>query len=81
MTPLDSVPPGFVPGRVTESAEPAFPKAIGAPATRALLGAGFTELTQLAGVSAAELAKLHGMGPKGLRILQEALAERGLSLA
>ena len=65
---------------MTESAGPTFPKAIGAPATRALLGAGFTELTQLSGVSAAELAQLHGMGPKGLRILQEALAEQGLSL-
>lgn len=66
------------PRRVTESA---FPRAIGAPATRALLGAGFTELTQLAGVSTAELAKLHGMGPKALRVLQEALAAQRLSLS
>jgi predicted flap endonuclease-1-like 5' DNA nuclease len=66
---------------VTESAESALPKAIGAPATRALLGAGFTELTQLAGVSAAELAKLHGIGPKALRVLQEALAAQRLSLS
>jgi hypothetical protein len=26
-----------------------------------------------------ELARLHGVGPKALRILREALAERGLS--
>jgi hypothetical protein len=67
---------------VTEShsAQPGdgFPKT-GAPATRALLAAGYTELSQLASVSESELAKLHGMGPKALRILREALAERGLS--
>jgi predicted flap endonuclease-1-like 5' DNA nuclease len=57
-----------------------FPRGIGAPATRALHGAGYTQLRQLAGVPAAELKKLHGMGPKALRILQEALAEQGLSL-
>ncbi|MCJ0905806.1 helix-hairpin-helix domain-containing protein [Rhodococcus sp. ARC_M6] len=55
-----------------------FPK-VGAPALRALLGAGYTELPQLASVPEKELAKLHGMGPKALRILGEALAERGLT--
>lgn len=55
-----------------------FPK-IGAPATRALQGAGFTQLEQLNGVSEAELAKLHGMGPKALGILRQALKDRGLS--
>jgi predicted flap endonuclease-1-like 5' DNA nuclease len=53
---------------------------IGAPATRALNNAGFTALRQLAGVPRSELAKLHGMGPKALRIIAENLAEHGLSL-
>ena len=53
---------------------------VGAPATRALNNAGFTALRQLAGVPRAELAKLHGMGPKALRIIDENLAEHGLSL-
>ncbi len=57
------------------TAEPDFPK-ISAPATRALAGAGYTSLEQLAGVPRSEL----GMGPKALRILEEALRERGLSL-
>jgi 3-deoxy-D-arabino-heptulosonate 7-phosphate (DAHP) synthase len=57
----------------------ALPK-IGAPATRALNGAGYTALRELAGVPRSELAKLHGMGPKALRILDEALAEHGLRL-
>jgi DNA-directed RNA polymerase alpha subunit len=56
------------------------PRSIGAPATRALTAAGYTELSQLADVPAAELAKLHGVGPKALRLLQEALHERGMSL-
>ena len=60
--------------------ESGFPRGIGAPATRALHGAGYTQLRQLADVPVAELKKLHGMGPKALRILQEELHERGLSL-
>jgi len=34
----------------------------------------------LAGVPAGELKRLHGMGPKALRLLQEALEQQGLSL-
>ncbi len=56
------------------------PKGIGAPATRALVGAGYNRLNQLAGVPVTELKKLHGMGPKALRVLQEALEEEGQSL-
>jgi hypothetical protein len=58
-----------------------FPSGVSAPARRALAGAGYTELTQLAGVPLAELKGLHGMGPKALRILQEALEPQGLSLS
>jgi predicted flap endonuclease-1-like 5' DNA nuclease len=54
---------------------------IGAPATRALNNAGYTTLRQLAGVPRAELAKLHGMGPKALRIIEDNLAEQGLRLS
>ena len=56
------------------------PGNIGAPATRSLTAAGYTELGQLAGVPAAELGKLHGVGPKALRLLQEALERQGMSL-
>ncbi len=51
-----------------------------APATRALHGAGYTSLRQLAGVPRSDLAALHGMGPKALRLIDEALARHGLSL-
>jgi hypothetical protein len=56
------------------------PGNIGAPATRALTAAGYTELSRLAGVPAAELRKLHGVGPKALRLLQEELQRHGMSL-
>jgi hypothetical protein len=52
---------------------------IGAPATRALHNAGYPSLRSLAGVPRSELARLHGMGPKALGILQAALARHGLS--
>jgi DNA-directed RNA polymerase alpha subunit len=61
-----------------ESGATDFPK-VSAPALRALLGAGYTRLEQLTEVTEAELLKLHGMGPKAIRTLQAALAERGLS--
>lgn len=56
------------------------PKGIGAPATRALTLAGYTELAQLAGVPARQLLALHGVGPKAVRLLREALEAQGLSL-
>ncbi len=55
-----------------------FPK-IGAPATRALEAEGYTNLKQLTKVTEAELAQLHGMGPKALGILRDTLKVEGLS--
>lgn len=55
-----------------------FPK-LSAPARRALSGAGYTRLDQLAQVSESELRKLHGMGPTAIEALRAALDERGLS--
>ena len=62
------------------SPDAGLPGNIGAPATRALTAAGYTRLSQLANVPASELKKLHGVGPKALRLLQEALEEHGMSL-
>jgi len=64
-----------------EQKENGFPAKIGRPATRALKGAGYTRLEELDEVSEAELKGLHGMGPKALGILCEALEARGLSFA
>jgi predicted flap endonuclease-1-like 5' DNA nuclease len=57
-----------------------FPK-IGAPAIRALNNAGYTHLEQLTSISESELSKLHGMGPKAIRILRETLEKLGFSFA
>ncbi len=66
--------------RLVTSPDAGLPGNIGAPATRALIAAGYTELMQLANVPAAELAKLHGVGPKALRLIQEALEQCGSCL-
>ena len=50
---------------------------ISAPARRALVNAGYTQLEHLAGVSRQTLANLHGMGPKALAVLDQALARKG----
>ena len=58
-----------------------FPRGIGRPATGALLAAGYTDLTQLDGMAERELLRMHGVGPKAVAVLREALAERGLALS
>jgi len=62
------------------SPDAGLPAHVGAPATRALTAAGYTRLSQLANVPAGELNKIHGVGPKALRPLQDALHEQGMSL-
>lgn len=57
------------------------PAGIGAPATRALTAAGYTRLAQLTEVTEKDLGQLHGVGPKALRLLREALAADGLAFA
>ena len=57
------------------------PSELSRPARRALIGAGYTRLEQLAGVREAEVLPLHGMGPKALDQLRSALAARGQSFA
>jgi predicted flap endonuclease-1-like 5' DNA nuclease len=59
----------------------AWPSGIGRPAQRALVNAGIGDLAALAKWREAEVAALHGMGPKALGVLREALAAQGLSFA
>lgn len=56
------------------------PAAIGKAATRALLTAGLATLDAVATRSESELLAMHGVGPKAVRILREALAEQGKAL-
>ncbi|WP_092529817.1 hypothetical protein [Amycolatopsis arida] len=64
-----------VPGEVGD-----LPRAIGRPATQALAGAGITTLAQVADLTEAELLALHGVGPKAVRVLREALGATGHQL-
>ena len=57
------------------------PEGLSRPAQRALAAAGYERLDELAQVREADVAALHGMGPKGIRILKEAMAQRGLAFA
>lgn len=56
---------------------PAFPPGLSGPALRALASAGIRSLSAVAKWREPDLAKLHGMGPKGVRILKKALAAEG----
>ena len=55
----------------------AFPAGVSGPALRALAQARVRTMAQLAQWTEMDLAKLHGMGPKALRILKEGLAQQG----
>lgn len=63
------------------STQAIWPKGVSQPAQRALATAGIENLAQLTAISEAELLKLHGMGPKAIRHLRQALAEQGLTFA
>ena len=54
------------------------PAGLSKPAQRALAAAGYTTLDQLAQVSERDLSRLHGVGPKSVRQLRDALAAEGL---
>ncbi|WP_449064796.1 hypothetical protein [Planomonospora algeriensis] len=56
------------------------PKAIGRPATQALADVGLTTLAQIAELTEAELLAMHGVGPKAVRVLREALGATGRTL-
>jgi hypothetical protein len=57
------------------------PPGVARPAQRALAGAGIASLEYLAARREAEVAALHGMGKKALRLLQAAMAAKGLAFA
>ena len=58
-----------------------FPARMGKVAPRSLAEHGYTRYEQLTSVTAEDLLKIHGVGPKAIRILEEELAARGLSFA
>ena len=64
----------------SESTHPnaeAFPRGLSGPALRALHHAGIRSMAELAKRREREVADLHGLGPKGIRVLKAGLAARG----
>lgn len=55
------------------------PDSIGKTAARELSHHGIRSLAQAAEHTQKELLAIHGVGPKAIRLLTEALAEKGLS--
>ena len=58
-----------------------FVDGLSAPARRALANAGYTRIEQFTELGEAEVARLHGMGPKGVELIRRALAAKGLSFS
>ncbi|MCA0268915.1 MAG: RNA polymerase [Bacteroidetes bacterium] len=69
------------PADITHPNRDAFPRGLPGPALRALATAGIVSMETLTAWRETDLAALHGMGPKGVRMLQEALATQGQALA
>lgn len=65
---------------VTHPNAETFPSGVSGPALRALAHAGIRTMTQLAQHTEGELLALHGMGPKGIRLLKAGLALTGRHL-
>jgi len=57
------------------------PSRLAKPAQRALAAAGYVTLEQFTQVTQADLARLHGIGPKAITQLRDALVAAGLSFA
>ncbi|MBD3917872.1 hypothetical protein H8B09_03835 [Paenibacillus sp. PR3] len=56
-----------------------FPEGLAQPALRALRNAGITRLEQLTTLTEVEFKGLHGVGPKAVTLLRQALEAKGLS--
>lgn len=67
------------PSPTTHPNAESFP-AIGGPALRALHNAGIRSLHELRAWRERDLSSLHGMGPKGVRLLKDALIQQQMSL-
>jgi hypothetical protein len=64
-----------------ETVQTEFPDRLGKVAPQALAVHGYTRYEHLTRVTARELLRIHGVGPKAIRILEEELKARGLSFA
>jgi hypothetical protein len=63
--------------KLAASVKDTFPPGLSQPALRALAAAGLGNLDQCTRITETDLAKLHGMGPKAVEIIRDALRARG----
>lgn len=63
--------------KTATAATEAWPPGVAKPAQRALASAGYANIDQIASARESDVAALHGMGPKALDLLREALRQRG----
>ncbi|WP_425590545.1 DNA-directed RNA polymerase subunit alpha C-terminal domain-containing protein [Fictibacillus enclensis] len=67
--------------KLAQTIEEQFPPKMAKPAQRALAGAGITSYQELSKHSEEKVSKLHGMGPKAMNQLKEALEKLGLNFS
>lgn len=67
-------------GNAKDSNAHDFPVEMGKVAPRALKEHGINNIVQASKLTENELLKIHGVGPKAIRVLQDRLAQLGLSL-
>jgi len=63
---------------LTDSIKHNLPAGLSRPALRALAGAGITRTSHFKKITEAELKQLHGMGPKAIEVIRQAMADEGL---
>ncbi|MEP6763084.1 MAG: DNA-binding protein [Gemmatimonadaceae bacterium] len=63
----------------SDTPKPSFPEGVAQPAIRALNSVGVSTVEALAKHREIDIADLHGMGPKAMGLLKEALKEKGKS--
>lgn len=64
---------------LTDSIRDELPAGLARPALRSLAAAGITSTAHFSKITAAELKQLHGMGPKAIELIRQALAEAGIA--
>lgn len=65
--------------KLAATVKDALPAGLAQPALRALAAAGYTSLDQFTALKEADLLRLHGMGPKAIDVIREALQKLGKS--
>lgn len=68
-------------GKKLDSPENPLPFGLAQPAVRALHNAGIERLEQLTALRESQVKRMHGIGPRALDLLREALAAQGLAFA